>query len=113
MIGIIFIYYVGNYFYKLADKFDKNKWLFAIIGLAVYYGSTLFLGLIYGITLELTGNSMSESTAETVILSIVGLIAGLTACYFLHKFLENKWQLEAIENKKDGIDSIGQVVEEL
>jgi formate-dependent nitrite reductase membrane component NrfD len=113
MIGIIFIYYVGNYFYKLAAKFDKNKWLFAIIGLAVYYGSTLFLGLIYGIILELTDNSISESTTETLILAIAGLVAGLTACYFLHKFLENKWQLEAIENKKDGIDNIGQVIEEL
>jgi hypothetical protein len=107
MIGIIFIYYVGNYFYKLADKFDKNKWLFAIIGLIAYYGTSIVLGLSYGIILELTGSSMSESSSETLTLSLVGIVAGIGVCYYLHKFLEKKWQLEAIENKKEGIESIG------
>ena len=54
---------------------------------------------------------MSESTTETVLLSLVGVAAGIGACYFLHKFLENKWQLEKIELQKEGIESIGNQIE--
>jgi len=46
MFGIILIYWVGKYFYQLAIEFNKSKWGYAVLGLATYYGSQLFLVLL-------------------------------------------------------------------
>ena len=33
VLGYIFIFYVGFYFYRLAENHNKNKWLFGFIGI--------------------------------------------------------------------------------
>ena len=36
-LGYILIFYIGFYFYRLAENHSKNKWLFAILGVAAYF----------------------------------------------------------------------------
>ena len=49
MLGIVLIYWLGKYFYQLAEKYNQNKWLYAILGIVVYYVSQLFFGFVLGI----------------------------------------------------------------
>ena len=35
MLGLVLLYWIGKYFYKLAEEYDKSKWGFAILGLVL------------------------------------------------------------------------------
>ena len=35
MLGLLLIYFIGKYFYDLAAEFEKNKWLYAILGVVM------------------------------------------------------------------------------
>jgi hypothetical protein len=36
-LGYIFVFYVGFYFYRLAENHEKNKWLFGVIGILIFF----------------------------------------------------------------------------
>ena len=48
MLGLLLLYWIGKYFYKLAEAYDKSKWGFTILGIVVYYAGIVVLGLILG-----------------------------------------------------------------
>lgn len=90
MLGLILLYWIGKYFYKLAEKYDKSKWGFAILGIAVYYGGIIFFSVITGIILELTAPDTLENINETL-LGLLMLPFGILSCYILYKQLEKNW----------------------
>ena len=47
MLEIILVITVGKYFYRLADKYKKSKWGYAILGLVVCYGIFFTVALVY------------------------------------------------------------------
>ena len=103
MFGILLIYWVGKYFYQLAIEFNKNKWGFAVLGLATYFGSQLVFGFICGIFNEIFDLGIDF---DGVGVNLLGIPVGAASCYFLHKFLEKKWKREYV-NPLAEIDSIG------
>ena len=36
MIGLIFLYFVSKAFYRLAELYKQNKWLYGILGVVVF-----------------------------------------------------------------------------
>jgi len=46
MLGILFIYYIGRYFYTLAGRYQKNEWGFAIAGVLSYYGGQVVFAVL-------------------------------------------------------------------
>lgn len=36
-LGYIFIFYIGFYYYRLAENYKRNKWLFGFLGIFFYY----------------------------------------------------------------------------
>lgn len=48
MLGLVFIYFIGKYFYKLVEEFGKSKWGFVILGVVLYYGGVFLGGIILG-----------------------------------------------------------------
>lgn len=103
MLGLILIYWIGKYFYKLAEEYDKNKWAFAILGIVVYYGSIILFGITTGIVSEIVSPGSIETMNETL-LSILMLPLGLLSCYLLYKYLEKTWKKNRPINE---IDEIG------
>lgn len=103
MFGILLIYWVGKYFYQLAIEFNKNKWGFAFIGLAVYYGSQIVFGFVLGLLNEIFVLGIDF---ESYGINLLGIPIGGFACYFFYKFLEKKWKREYV-NPLAEIDSIG------
>jgi hypothetical protein len=91
MLGLLLIYFIGKYFYTLADTHGKNKWVFAILGIATYYLGTFVGGLVIGIGLELWG----EGTVDDMSSLMLGLIAlpfGLAACTGMYFILKMSWK---------------------
>ena len=105
MLGLILLYWIGKYFYKLAEEYDKSKWGFAILGVVVYYSGILLFGILVGIYYGLFLPEELETLNETLI-GLISIPFGILSCYLLYKYLEKKWKKNSpLEN--DLIDQIG------
>lgn len=105
MLGLILLYWIGKYFYKLAEEYNKNQWGFAIIGVVVYYGGILLFSVIVGIILEIVSPGFIDSFNETLF-GFLMLPFGLLSCYLLYKYLEKTWK-QNDPSKNNSIDEIG------
>jgi uncharacterized membrane protein YfcA len=103
MLGFLLFYFIGKYFYKLAEDHQENKWLYAIIGVAVYYAGTGVGGLILGFVFLLT--NINFDWDNTVLTSLIAIPFGLCADYLFYIVLRKMWSKK--ENAKDEINEIG------
>lgn len=103
MLGILFLYWIGKYFYQLAQKFNQNKWLYAILGLGVFYGSQIVTAILIAIISEIFDLGIDF---ESVIINLVGILFGGIACYLFYLLLEKVWKRDVIIIK-DSIQDIG------
>lgn len=106
MLGIILLIVIGKYFYKLAEDFDKNKWGYAILGIAGYYAGTIIGGIILGLILVFIYSDIEIESMSENRLGLIALPFGLISAYILHYFLKKKWKKER-EIEKGAIDNIG------
>lgn len=107
-LGLFLIYWLGKRFYILAEKYNQNKWLYAILGVVIYY-----LGqIIFGVVLVILNEFLEfDINLDDVVINLLGIPIGGLACYAFYKLLESNWkkiQLQPIEN----IDDIGKDIDE-
>ncbi len=93
MLGILLIYWIGKYYYNLADEHDKRKWGFAFLGIGIYYAGLLSFGFLIGVILSLIDPSLIERINE-YLLAILALPGGILTTYAVYKYLEKKWAKE-------------------
>lgn len=92
MLGLVFIYFCGKYFYELAIEHNKNKYLYAFLGVLSYYGSMLLYGFIYGIFLAIYDiDSLEKMESNSTMLTLILIPFGILTAVIFHKFLEKKW----------------------
>jgi len=104
MLGIILIYFIGKQFYSLADNYNQNKWLFAILGVVTYYVGTAIGGLILAFSEIFFG--LAIDWENNLLLSLIALPFGILAVYALYFILKKKWKNTFVE-VKDEIQDIG------
>lgn len=90
MIGLVLIYYLGKQFYELAELYNKNKWLFAVLGVVIYYSGTLLFGLLLGFWAGFTGNLSVFDTSDLV-LGLMGIPLGLLSAWLFYFLLKKNW----------------------
>lgn len=90
MLGLILIYAVGKSFYDLAGDYEKNQWLFAILGVASYYGGASLAGLIVIVLIGIFSPGLLESINE-LLLEIALIPIGLIICSLFYKSLEKRF----------------------
>jgi len=109
MLGLLLIYFIGKYFYDLAAKFGKSKWLFAIIGIVTYYGGTILFGVVLGVYAALTNSSTILGLGDLA-LTLISIPVGIIIAWGLYTLLKNQWQkkTEPVETEildaKDALD---------
>ena len=86
MLGIFLIYYIGKTFYKLAEKFNKHAWGFAVLGVVSYYLGTIIAGLTAGI---FAGIYMIE--IPDIVAMFITLPFGIFACWGFYSLLKKQW----------------------
>lgn len=101
MLGLILIYWIGKYYYELADEYGKSKWGYAIIGVVAYYFGTFVAGILIAIIAP-----TFISTASTIGISLIALPLGLLATYGLFTFFKKNFKKNNI-NSIDELDDIG------
>ena len=91
MLGLIFIYWLGKFYYLLAEKHDKHKWGFAILGVATYYAGTFIAGILLGFVIFFfNGEDTFDNMSDTA-LSLMALPFGLLATWGLYQYLKKRW----------------------
>ena len=108
MLGLILIYWIGKYFYNLADDYNKSKWGFTILGIVSYYGGILVSGFVIGILAEIFSPGYFDDFNDTLF-GLICLPLGGFICYLLYNYLEKTWSKEDPRNNNsiDEIDKIG------
>ena len=101
ILGYIILFYVGFYFYRLAENNNKNKWVFAIIGILTY----LFEITVYPLYLRVF-NSEDIEAFEISSISLKSFLIGLISVFLLFQTLSLIWSRKKKVNKKE-IDKIG------
>jgi len=105
MLGILLIYFIGKRFYDLAEEFEQNKWLYAIIGIVIYYGiGTLLLTFI--IVLDIYFFDWGFNWEQSYGMSLLMIPLGIFAVWLFYQFLENRWKKQVLI-VKDEIQDIG------
>ncbi|WP_299766496.1 hypothetical protein [uncultured Dokdonia sp.] len=99
MLSLLLLYWIGKYFYKLAEAHNRSKWGFAILGIIAYYAGTLLFGLILGIASEFISPGFID-TINDILLGIILLPFGILCCYIFYKLLENSWKEEDPESSE-------------
>lgn len=89
MLGLVLIYWIGKTYYALAGKHGKNEWGYAILGVVVYYGGQIALGLFALMMTGLEGFD-SEGGAD-IILNLAGAAVGGLICWMFYEYLKKKW----------------------
>jgi len=110
MLGIILIYFIGKQFYTLADDYNQNKWLFAILGVVSYYVGTALGGVILGLSEVFFG--LSIDWENNLLLTLLALPFGILSVYLLYSVLKKKWQKSFVE-VRDEIQDIGKSSDDL
>lgn len=101
MLGLILIYWIGKYYYELADEYGKSKWGYAIIGVIAYYSGTA----IAGVLIALIAPSLIDNSS-TIAISLLALPLGLLTTYGLYAFFKKSFKKNSV-NTIDELDEIG------
>ena len=97
MLGLLLIYFIGKYFYDLAKSFNKNKWLFAILGVICYYFGTFVFGVLIAIIDDLFSLYFLASIND-VVLGLIALPFGVLSCVAFYFILKKVWQKKKLVN---------------
>lgn len=100
---MIVLFVFGYMFYKLAFNYDKNPWIWAVVGAASYIVIQLFIGFGVGV---LYGLNILPTINETVV-TIISVIVSSLLVYLGYRYLKNKWENEDTRFGTTKIDEIG------
>lgn len=105
MLGLLLIYFIGKWHYELAQQFNKNKWLFAILGVVTYYGGTFLFGIGLGVYAVLM-NDASILDINEFVLGLMALPFGLLCTWGLYKALQASWKkAPVVSDSNDLLDN--------
>jgi TRAP-type C4-dicarboxylate transport system permease small subunit len=91
-----FFLLVGWFFYRLAAKYEKDKWWYAIQGILMLFLSTFLIGYLFD-----TFIIEFDQTEGNKYLWILWFALTLSVCAIYYRYLENAWRKNT--NEKENI----------
>ncbi len=86
-LGYILIFYIGFYYYRLAENYNRNKWLFGFLGILFY-----FLGaILYPLYIKIAVVDKIDEY-DLTFMSLKSLVIGLTFVFIIFHLLELTWK---------------------
>jgi cellobiose-specific phosphotransferase system component IIC len=100
-LGYIFIFYIGFYFYRLAENYKKNKWLFGFLGIINFiigsFSYLLFCRLF---------NSVEFNKENLSSIGLKGFISGVIFSILIFQILNFIWSRKEKKYNNE-LDKIG------
>lgn len=106
MLGLLLLYFIGKKFSELATEYDKTKWHYVVLSIAIYYVGAIGIMFCISVVLILLESTILERVSDSA-LGIFGIPFGLISCYLLYIYLEKKWKREIPLSDDSVIDQIG------
>lgn len=103
MLGIFLLYFIWKHYSELAVEFDKHKWAYSILGIAIYYLGTFVGGLIIGIVTVFMDSDLDS--VPNIVMSLIAIPFGLLSTWGLYKILQYNWSKKAKESNNNSLDS--------
>lgn len=110
MIGIIIIIFIGRQFYKLAEQYNQNKWVFGILGILSYYVGAFLGGIILAVLDDFLGFGLDWN--NNIVLTLIALPFSIGAVYIFYYLLKKSWKNTVVLDKNSEIQDIGKDIEE-
>ena len=79
MLSIVISIVVARQFMAAAEELNRTKWVWALIGVAVFIGSQFLMGIILGLFFL----SESELDSSSFVLNIGGLVLGIGVAFLV------------------------------
>lgn len=100
MLGIVFIYFLGRSYYRLAEEYKKSKWLWAVLGVVFYYGINFLVGLVLAFT------AYNWAVQNDILLMVIGIGLGLGGSIGIYHLLKYNWSKQPVvsESNSDILD---------
>ncbi|MDO5969724.1 hypothetical protein Q4Q35_07880 [Flavivirga aquimarina] len=109
MLGLLLIYFIGKRFYDLSEEYSQNKWLYAILGIVIYYVGTFIVSIVLAVLIEF--GIIDIDLENSFVIGLIALPFGIGAVYLFYILLEKKWK-KAVVVVKDEISDIGKNIED-
>jgi uncharacterized membrane protein YeiB len=103
MIGLVLLFFAAKAFYDLAARNDRNKWLYAILGVVSYYAGTFIGGIAIALVYEIGMDGSIDDINDTL-LGILGIPFGVLLCFGFYKYLQSTWSKAA--STRRGLDEV-------
>lgn len=100
MLGLLLLYWIGKYYYRLAEEHNKNPWGFVVLGIVTYYAGTFIFGFLIGGVIEI----MVPGYVDTMNELLAGLVTvpfGILSTYILYDHLKKSWEKNSSEKVID------------
>lgn len=107
ILGILVIILIAQKFFILAGEYSKNKWGFAIVGVATYYAGTFAAAFIYGAIYFVVDPEASDESVDTFFSRLILVGVGLLSCVIVYNILKKNWEKAKRMSEKDHIQEIG------
>lgn len=106
MLGLILLAYIGHKFFDLAKLHKKNEWLFAILGVLIYFVGTFIAGIAMFIFFKVSSPETIARIDETpsYIMDLIALPFGILAAYLSYYFLKKSWEKKSLLVNEDILD---------
>lgn len=104
MLGLLLIFFIGKAFFNLAQTHERNKWLFGVLGVVVYYGMTIIGGLVIVFIAVTIGNEGILNYSDTI-LGLMGVPVGLLSVWGFHYMLRKNWEANPKNQNSDLLDN--------
>lgn len=108
MLGLVLIYFLGKWHYTLAEQHNKQKWLFAVLGVLTYYVGTFIGGITIGVLDGILGSG-SILNGPSIVLSLIAIPFGIAATWGLREILKRTWEKEVSANVTILDDELDQI----
>ncbi|PQJ77717.1 hypothetical protein [Polaribacter porphyrae] len=103
IIGYIILFYVGFYFYRLAENYKKNKWLLALVGLLTFFLG-YFVYLIY--YRFFVFEELDDFTYPEI--GFKSFLVGIITTFILFQILNIVWGRK-LKKSESEVDKIGKL----
>jgi len=94
MLGLVLIYFLGKYFYNLAEEHNRPPWGYAILGVASYYGGSFIFGIIIVLIMEWNSPGSIDNMSDLA-LGLISMPFGLLVAAGVYKLLEKRFIAQA------------------
>ena len=85
-LGYIFIFYVGYYYFRLAENYKRNKWVFGFLGIFFYY-----FGIVLYVLYQKIFVIEEIDEFDLTSLSLKSFVAGFIIVFFMFHWLNYIW----------------------